>query len=151
MSTLSNTLKFLTGFIIALMLLVASGFAAARYLITKMTTPPPRPVFANDKPAGSAQKPTTPAKTAAAKPTPTPTASPSPSLPAGAYTAEIAWPDGLILRDSPSADANRIGGVENKTKVIVLEESSDKAWQRIRVGDSTQEGWIKAGNIQRVD
>lgn len=147
MALVLNTVKFLIGFVLAIALLAAGGFAASRYLITKMTAPPPKPIFANDKPVGIAKKPTTPAK--AATPSPKPTASPKPTLPPGAYEARVSWPDGLILRDGPGADAISIGGVDNNTKVIVLEESPDKAWQKVRVGESTQEGWIKAGNITR--
>ncbi len=148
MALILNTFKFLIGFVLAIALLAAGGFAASRYLITKMTSPPPKPIFANDKPTQIAQKPS-PSPTPAASPKPTP--SPTPTLPPGAYEARVTWPDGLILRDGPGADAGSIGGIAYNVKVTVLEESSDQAWQKVRVGDGSQEGWIKAGNLDRID
>jgi hypothetical protein len=36
-------------------------------------------------------------------------------------------------------------------KIIILEESEDKGWQKIRLEGSEQEGWVKAGNTEKVD
>ncbi|WP_323808708.1 hypothetical protein [Nostoc sphaeroides] len=33
----------------------------------------------------------------------------------------------------------------------MLEENQDKSWQKIRLEGSEQEGWVKAGNTQKVD
>jgi hypothetical protein len=57
----------------------------------------------------------------------------------------------LILRDASGPDAARIGGVAFKQEVIVLQESDDQKWQKVRVADGDQEGWIKAGNIERIN
>jgi hypothetical protein len=34
---------------------------------------------------------------------------------------------------------------------VVLEESPDKEWQRIRVEDGNREGWVKGGNTEKVE
>jgi hypothetical protein len=34
---------------------------------------------------------------------------------------------------------------------VGLEESADKKWQRIRQETGDEKGWVKAGNIERVD
>jgi hypothetical protein len=34
---------------------------------------------------------------------------------------------------------------------VVLEESSDKNWQKVRLEDGQQEGWVKAGNTKRTE
>ena len=60
-------------------------------------------------------------------------------------------PIGLILRDSGNRDSNRIGGVGYKEKVVVLEDSPDKEWQKIRVEDGNREGWVKGGNTEKVE
>jgi uncharacterized protein YgiM (DUF1202 family) len=56
---------------------------------------------------------------------------------------------GLNLRESPSRDAVRIGGVVANTRITVLEESPDHEWQRVRLEDSGREGWVKAGYTER--
>ncbi len=63
----------------------------------------------------------------------------------------VTQPIGLILRDSPDRDANRIGGVGYKEKVVVLEDTPDKEWQRVRVEQGDREGWVKGGNTERVE
>lgn len=170
--SLSGIFKFLLGFAIAIALLVGGGVAVALYFVTKLTAPPPKPVFANDKPLVqpksapvAARKPTpapaaaSPASTPTATPvavqpsaTPTPaaTASPKPLEP-GTYKARITWPDGLIIRNSPGIDSERIGGVAYNQQVIVLSESEDKRWIKIRTEESNEEGWVKGGNLQRVE
>jgi len=35
--------------------------------------------------------------------------------------------------------------------VFVLKESDDQKWQQVRLVNGDQEGWIKAGNIERVN
>lgn len=125
--------------------------AAALYFAAKLTATPERPVFPNDKKV---------VQIANAKPRSTPKASPvsessdTPSpkpLEPGAYRALVTQPIGLILRDSANRDANRIGGVGYNEKVVVLEDSPDKEWQRIRVEDGNREGWVKGGNTEKVD
>lgn len=150
-SGLINLVKFIIGFALAIALLGAGGVLAARYVATKLMAPPPRPTFANDKPAKpTAAKNTTPAKTASAQ-TQATSDSASPALAPGTYLARVVQPIGLILRDGPSRDAGQIGGIEYNSRVIVLEESADKVWQKVRVENSDREGWVKAGNTERTN
>jgi hypothetical protein len=80
--------------------------------------------------------------------TPSQTPSPSPLEP-GAYKARVIWQQGLSLRAEPSYDAERIGGLDYNQQIVVLEESADKSWQKVRLADGEQEGWIKSGNTER--
>ena len=57
----------------------------------------------------------------------------------------------MSIRETADINAKRIGYVAFNRKVIVLEESPDKAWQRIRIDGSEQEGWVKSGNTKAVD
>jgi len=57
----------------------------------------------------------------------------------------------LILRSEPNLDAERVGGIGFNSRVIVLEQSEDNVWQKIRLEGEEQEGWVKAGNTQKVD
>ncbi|AFZ04853.1 hypothetical protein Osc7112_0224 [Oscillatoria nigro-viridis PCC 7112] len=151
MNSVYSVFKFLVGFLLAIVLMAGASVAAALYFAAKLTTVPEKPVFSNDKTpaqvAGAA-----PQSTAQASPVSTSSDAPSPKpLEPGAYRALVTQPIGLILRDTGSRDANRIGGVGYKEKVVVLEESPDKEWQRIRVEDGNREGWVKGGNTEKVE
>ena len=71
-------------------------------------------------------------------------------LPPGAYPATVTWPQGLILRAEPKVNAERRGGIGFIAKVIVLELSNDKSWQKIRIESSGKEAWVKAGNTKKI-
>lgn len=153
---ISGTFKFLIGFFIGVSILAGCGAAAGYYFFTKLAALPPRPVFAEEKPK---PKPIAKAKTtnpkkpnAAASPQASPeTSTTSEKLEPGQYIARVTWEEGLSLRESAGQDANRIGGVEYNQRIVVLGESDDKKWQKIRLADGEQVGWIKAGNIEKVD
>ncbi|MCJ8279891.1 MAG: SH3 domain-containing protein [Rivularia sp. ALOHA_DT_140] len=160
---LSNILKIILGVLLAMAILVGGGAALAIYFMNRTSINPPKPVFSNDKASVKAQaaKTPTPGATTAAnsqtkttpKPQPTPTKSPlevEKPLPPGAYPATVTWPQGLILRSEPQLNAERLGGVGFNAKVIVLESSNDKSWQKIRIESSGQEAWVKAGNTKKV-
>ncbi len=163
--TWSSVLKVFSGFLVAIALIAGGGFWAAQYFIAQLTTPPPRPTFSNDNPApnakpaaGAAIPPAvpSPAPSPAASPVPSPVVSPKPSPGAspnpanGEYRAKITLSEGLNLRQAPSADADRVGGVDYAEEVTVLQESPDKEWIKIRVKSSGVEGWIKSGYSDRL-
>lgn len=65
--------------------------------------------------------------------------------------ARITWTEGVILRDNPSKNARRIGGVTYNQTVILLETSPDGQWQRVQVQQSGEQGWLKGNNLEPVD
>lgn len=140
------------GILLAAGILFGAGVALTRYLLERLATPPPRPVFANDpspapaSPGAATASPATPSPEAAP---PSPEASPSPS-PTDGYAARVTQPIGLILRDQPSREAGRIGGIEFNQQLTVLEDSPDGAWQRVRLANGA-EGWVRSGNTQRLN
>ncbi|BAY84034.1 hypothetical protein NIES267_35290 [Calothrix parasitica NIES-267] len=162
---LSNILKVILGVLLAIAILVGGSAALAIYFMNRTSINPPKPVFTNDNAAVKAEaaKATpTPGTTTAAnpqlkstpKPKPTPTTSVSEQekpLPPGAYPATVTWPQGLILRAEPGVNAERLGGVGFNAKVVVLESSSDKNWQKIRIESSGKEAWVKAGNTKKAE
>ncbi|MCC5641634.1 SH3 domain-containing protein [Nostoc sp. CHAB 5824] len=166
---LSGLTKFILGFLLAIAVLIGGGATIALYFMNRTGIPPAKPVYSNDSPSVKAQAPKatepgggkstlTPGTKADSSPsstsTPTesPKATPSPKpLPSGAYRGRVSWAEGLSLRSQPNQEAERIGGVGFNQKIIILEESQDKAWQKIRLEDSKQEGWVKAGNTEKVD
>ncbi|BAY25776.1 hypothetical protein NIES2100_55840 [Calothrix sp. NIES-2100] len=163
----SNVLKFILGFLLAIAILIGSGVATALYFMNRTAIPPTKPIFSNDHPSQRTQSPkptekvakttesspeASPSPTPSPTPTETPKAEESPKpLPAGAYRGKVTWPQGLSLRTEPKQDAQRVGGIGFNQKVVILEESDDKVWQKIRQEETNQEGWVKAGNTQRAD
>lgn len=146
---LYGVFKFIVGFFLAILILAGATVATALYFAARLSELPERPTFPNDNPqAKIAAKPVTPQATA----TPTPTPTPEPEkLEPGAYRAIVTQPIGLILRDSPSTDASRIGGIAYQEKVVVLGESDNKEWQKVRViSDGDRTGWVKGGNTEKV-
>ena len=157
-----NLFKFILGFLLAMAILVGSGVATALYFMNRSAIVPPKPVYANDSPQVKAQAPKTPAPNAQATPEVTPTPTPTTTeksqtdeatkpLPPGAFPARVTWSQGLSLRSEPKSESERVGGAGFNQKVIVLQESDDKVWKKIRIEGSNQEGWVKAGNLQQVD
>jgi Bacterial SH3 domain len=158
----SNVLKFILGFLLAIAILIGSGVATALYFMNRTAIPPAKPVFSNDnpsqrtQPAKATEKVAKTTESSSATPSPTPSESPkveesAKPLPPGAYQGKVTWSQGLSLRAEPKQDAQRVGGVGFNQKVVILEESDDKLWQKIRQEDTNQEGWVKAGNTQKVN
>jgi hypothetical protein len=152
-----NTLQLLIGIALGLALMVGGSVAAGYYLFTKLSVAPERPSFAEEKPQKPVVKPApspavspSPAIAAKVDASPSPSPTPSPEAEAGLYKGVINWSEGLILRDAPGNAANRLGGVGFNQQVVVLEESPDQNWQRIRIVATGKTGWIKAGNLDKV-
>lgn len=149
----SGLIKFFTGFTLAIAFLFFAGVNVTRHFITKLTAPPPRPVFPNDSPTPVATAPTPQSpSTTQPRPSASPVSVRSPSSDeAGAYEARVTEPIGLIVRQEPSRDAERLAGVEYDESLTVLETTSDGEWQRVRLSGSGVEGWIKAGNVEQIN
>ncbi len=154
---LVNVAKFVLGVSLAIAIMIGGGFLVALYFMYKVTTHPPKPIFANEKVTKKAQTP--PKENTAPQPQPAapsnnqPSESenpPSQSLEPGTYKARVTWQQGLSLRAEPSQNAERTGGLDYNQQIIVLEESADKSWQKVRLVDGEQEGWVKARNIERI-
>jgi hypothetical protein len=158
---LINIIKYIFGICLAIAILAGTGLATTLYFVNRITITPPKPTYNNDKEVIAAKlaknppKPPTKsknnsAKTPGAKPTPTPETTLQP-LPANAYNARVTWSKGLSLRAEPRTDSASVGGVGFNAKIIVIEESSDQVWQKVRVEGSDKEGWVKAGNTKKDD
>lgn len=143
--SLYGLFKFIVGFILALLILAGASVAAALYFAARLTELPERPTFPNDNPVTAEASP-------APKPTPTATPTPEPkALPDNSYRAVVVQPIGLILRDEPSYEADRIGGIAYEETVIVLSKSEDGVWERVQVEeDSDRTGWVKGGNTEVI-
>lgn len=154
--TLANLAKFILGVSLAIAIMISGSIVGGLYFMYQVTARPPKPVFTNERATTKAAS--SPSGTTAPKPvfssqssaqlTPSKDASLKPLEP-GAYRARVNWEQGLSLRSDPNMDAERVGGLEHQQQIVVLEESADKNWQRVRLADGEQEGWIKAGNIER--
>ena len=147
----SGLLKAFSGFLAAIALIVGGGVFAAQYLITQFTTPPPKPMFANDKPVPKPQSAAIAPKPQPPQPKPTSSPTPSPKPSGAGYQARITLSEGLNVRSNPTVDADRVGGVDFDEEITVLEESPDQKWQRVQVKTSNVEGWIKSGYTERIN
>lgn len=164
---LADALKFILGFFLAIAILAVGGAAAALYFMNKSSVIPAKPVFVNDSTSLKAQVPASavigststqePETKKAPVSSPKATAKASPKvpspkpLPPGAYAARVTWRQGLVMRGEAKQDAERVGSVGYNQKILVLEESSDQAWQKIRTPDGKIDGWVKAGNTKKDD
>lgn len=170
MKRLSGLLQFMVGFVLGVAILVGGATAVAYMLLSGMNSNPPKPVFTEEKKEETKEEkaakpiPTTPVQEqpqAEVKESPTaalaPKATPKPSPEARkkettseGYQARVTWQSGLSLRSQPTSESTRLGGLDYNTKVSVVGTSSDGQWHRVRLSDG-REGWIKAGNISRVE
>jgi hypothetical protein len=151
-----SILQLLIGITLGLALMVGGSLAAGYYVFTKLSVTPEKPTFAEEKPkqpvanaspAATTNKAASPSPILVPAPSPAP---PSPEAEAALYKGVINWSDGLILRDAPGNTANRVGGVGYNQQVVVLEESPDQNWQKIRIVATGKVGWVKAGNMDKV-
>lgn len=159
---LSATVQFILGFALGISLIVGISGAFVFAYYKKMSILPKKPVFSEATVLEeSAVEPTdieplesntTPEEVAEAEAPekPKPVIKPEEKLPPNAYRATVTWPQGLSLRAEPDINGGRIGGIETKANIIILEDSADGKWQRVRLPWSNQEGWVKGGNTQRI-
>ncbi len=136
---------------LAIAILFFAGAATARYFLTRLSSLPPRPTFPNDSaappPADAAIDPAPPVEEAAA---PVEPAEPDPTADDVEYQARVTVAIGLILRDGPSVSFAQVGGVEYNAQLAVLGVSDDGEWINVRLGNGS-EGWVKSGNLQRIN
>lgn len=158
---LSATIQFILGFVIGISLIAGVSGAAIYAYYQKMSVLPKKPNF--PKVTASPESATEPADDIDIEPLESTTVPPDeaeadavepeeaePELPPNAYRAVVTWPEGLSLRSEPSIDADRIGGIGADATIIILEDSADSQWQRVRLPWNGQEGWVKGGNTERT-
>jgi uncharacterized protein YgiM (DUF1202 family) len=154
-SAAKNSKSSYLGCLITLVILVAIGFMVYRYIYILSIRLPDRPVFEEELPKPKVAKNPTPKPSpqakASPKPKPSPSPKPTPTLPQGAYNGRVIWEEGLSVRSDPSYDSETIDGVEYNSEVIVLQTSEDGEWLKIRIGDSDREGWVRNGNIDKIN
>ena len=165
MKTISRLLQFIIGFIVGISILGGVGFAAGYYFFTKMAATPPRPVFAEEQnkdktsegDSAGEEKEESKADVAATEEEEEQEEQEKQEdkeeeeLEPGAYKAKVNWPEGLILRDKPGEDAEQLSGIAFDEEVIVLKESEDGRWQQVRIPNSDRQGWVKGGNVDKVE
>ncbi|MEM9541112.1 MAG: SH3 domain-containing protein [Cyanobacteria bacterium P01_E01_bin.42] len=146
--SLSGIAQFFIGVILGISILGVSGAAAGYYFFSKMAVTPSKPVFPEERPQSSEASAPSEAEPEVEATSPEP---PPVELPSGAYRVRVNWPDGLSLRDQPNLDANRLEVIPYEAEMIVLRTTDDGKWDRVRLPGSNNEGWVKAGNSDRID
>jgi uncharacterized protein YgiM (DUF1202 family) len=157
--SISGFFQFVLGLILGITIVAGGAVSFGYVLLTRMTGTPPKPVYTEEsaKPKEESKQPAIASNNEAnqsrseTKTAETPPKEVEEPLPLGAYKAVVTYPDGLSLRSDANKDADRVGSVLVNDEVIVLEESEDKKWQKIRIAKSDREGWVKAGNIRKIN
>lgn len=163
--TISGFFKFIIGFILGTIFFGVGVGGCAYFFLSQMATNPSKPVFSEEKPKTAStpkennktSKPSNSTKTnsnntsKANDKKPEKVVAKNKDLPKGAYMARVTWSTGLSLRNQPSAESERIGGVGYNEEIIILSQSDDKKWQKVRIPGSGQEAWVKAGNIKKIN
>lgn len=150
--SISSFFQFMIGFI-AGTILFSLGIGGGVYLfLSKMSTNPSLPVFSEEKEEDSQVAKTieNDNSTTDNNNTDTKISNLNEDLPSGAYRARVTWSTGLSLRAKPDKNAERVGGVGYNWELIILGYSNDKQWQQVRIPSSGQEGWVKAGNVEKI-
>ncbi|XTZ19260.1 MAG: SH3 domain-containing protein [cyanobacterium endosymbiont of Rhopalodia fuxianensis] len=171
MKYFSVFLQFILGFFVGILLLVSGTTALAYVVFYRLNTLPPKPTFVEEKQEkaveasnleSNVQQKTKKSEEKSQEKIAAQQTQSSPEieeekeekkedLPSGAYKASVIWPNGLSLRAEPGEDAQRIGGLDYKDEVIILKTSLDGGWQNVRLSGNGQEGWVKAGNVQKIE
>jgi len=156
--SISSLFQFLIGFFLGIILFTAGIAGGAYFFLTQVSSNPPKPNFSEEKssveetPQSESPNQTETATEETAKETQeTTTNEETENLPEGAYRGKVIWSTGLSLRAEPGIDSERIGGVGYNWEIIILGTSDDGDWQKIRIPSSGQEGWVKAGNIEKIN
>ena len=159
---MSALFQFILGFILGVAILAAGATGLAFLFFGKMASSPSKPVFseekqeetkvAENKESSTSDQPSSDqAKKVEEEKEEEPEEKEAEKLPPGAYKARVTWPQGLSLRAEPNLEAERIGGLEYNWELIILGNSRDQKWQKVRLVDGDQEGWVKAGNVEKVE
>ncbi|MGI0481082.1 SH3 domain-containing protein [Geminocystis sp. CENA526] len=154
--SLSSFFQFIVGFFLGIILFGAGIAGGAYFFLTNVAVNPSKHLFAEEK--STPEKKETPTPAVVEKKEEPPKVEevkkeepPAEKLPDGAYKARVTWSTGLSLRSEPSASAERVGGVGFNTEIIILTTSNDRQWQKVRIPNSQQEGWVKAGNVEKIN
>jgi hypothetical protein len=147
MQNLWKITQFILGFILGILLFTGVAAGITFFFLGKLAKTPPKPSFPEtaSKPIAQEQIVQEPEKTQEGSPVVE--AEPEKE----GYRAKVTWSDGLSVRAQPDINSERIGGVYYDQEVIVLETDPEQTWQRIRVPDTELEGWVKAGNLNKVE
>ena len=143
--SISGFFQFILGFFLGICILSGSAVGMAYYLFTKMTVVPTKPIFPEEKTREISAKKTTEIdrkNTSAFNKT---------DNEANGYRAKVIWPQGLILRAQATTQSARLGAIAYNSEIIVIEESQDREWQKIRELQTNRKGWIKSGNIEKIN
>ncbi|MDJ0578966.1 SH3 domain-containing protein [Crocosphaera sp.] len=162
MNRLSGVFQFLLGFFLGIFLLVGGTASLAYVVFARMSANPEKPTFAEEKPPETTAKAdsqpvsnqeskTEAVEEVAATETVFEEEEETEELPDGAYRAKVTWSTGLSLRSQPASDADRIGGVGYDAELIILKTTADGDWQQVRLPGSQREGWVKAGNVEKIE
>lgn len=144
--------QFVLGFILGLLITAGVTAGIAFFILSKLAKTPPKPLFAETISPPVAQEQITTESLPTQTETPVIEVKPDEvETQEDGYRARVTWSDGLTVRAEPNVDSERLGGVEYDQELIVLGTNPEETWQKIRIPDSNVQGWVKAGNLSKID
>lgn len=155
--SISGFFQFIVGFILGTILFSTGILGGAYFFLAKMEVKPLKPEFSEEKPEKVEAKSSSSTNNNNSSSSTNNKSSSSTNndndndLPPGAYRARVTWSTGLSLRSEPNKEAERIGGIGYNWEIIILKYNDNKQWQKVRIPSSGQEGWVKAGNVAKID
>lgn len=148
--SIAKVAQFILGFTLGIALLAGIGAGVAYYFLSRLAQTPPKPLFTEVISQPTPEKTETEEEIDDLSVETATTPEVDSEINTG-YRARVTWSQGLTIRLEPSVDSERIGGVYYNQEIIILEDGLDQEWQKVRVPDNGLEGWVKAGNVERVD
>ena len=142
-----ETAKSSTSLAFSLGLIGAIASMGWYYVVMPYRKTPQRPAFSNDLKAAPAPK--SPIAEMKVQPMPQPTVKAKPKPTDAKYQGKVNASIGLVFRADPSQSAKSVGGADFNTKVAVIRETPDRDWLLVRNENTKEEGWVRAGNINK--
>jgi hypothetical protein len=146
----STISQFIIGFILGVTLITTITAGLGYLYFRQMSVLPKKPEFPEVKKTEVVTKKSTTNSETTEITSEAATTPAAEELPPNAYKAKVTWPQGLSLRDEPDSNAATIGGIAYDNEIVVLEETSDKKWQKVLIPWSEQEGWVRGGNTEKI-
>jgi hypothetical protein len=126
----SRIAQLIIGITVGLAMIIGASVGAGYLYFNQFSRSPQKPNFPNQDQAA-----------------PTPSFSP--------YAAVVNETEGLLLREQPSTDAKTLKVLNYKQELEVLEDPKNQKFEKVRVKfkdeDQVLEGWVSAGNLDRVE
>jgi len=142
MQTFWRISQFVLGFVLGIVMTAGVAAGIGLFFLSKLALNPSKPSFPD-----TISQPVIEEEVVEEEETTTEVVESEPE----GYRGRVIWSEGLTVRAEPDINSDRLGGVSYNQELIILETSHDETWQKIRIPEDNLEGWVKAGNLEKID